>query len=406
MQESISIILVTRNCKETIGHVLNELLQCHRDFRLEVVVIDLCSSDGSLEEISKFSNYLFCRVITKNENLSYATLCNLAATKAKHDTLLFAKSIIVDIALFIKSALEKLSNSQFHAVGLSKTPDCSTRKEDKTASCSPSAIADDIFLCKHEDFNLLGGFCENYNNGLEFSDFAFRLNALLNKKTAFIDIPQRPYDNKNYFLQTSGDQFFSVNWNRFVFDTHKENISRRSSQEAITNTSSQEKCLLSFIFFHQTARLFPDLMLFFQEFPFGNAFEVHCIYGPETDDLAKIKDLATDLHQKHLTKCLFHQATDLASIIDTTRAKHVLFMKDSKFQSDLLAKSLRAILDQSTGMVYLKSSADIAGYLFHKDDFLLCRDYLYPHSDDIELQLLDLNLQFILQLGKGCQEIQ
>ena len=78
MSELVSVIIVNYNHKKYLESCINSVLK--QDFPHEIIIVDNCSSDGSIDFIkNKFSQI---RVIENNQNLGYGPAINKAVRYA------------------------------------------------------------------------------------------------------------------------------------------------------------------------------------------------------------------------------------------------------------------------------------------------------------------------------------
>lgn len=84
---STSIIIVTYNVAGFIAFCIDSILRQEDIGQLEIIVIDNCSSDGSVSFIE--DHYPNVHIISNDKNLGFSKACNQGAQIAKGDTLFF-----------------------------------------------------------------------------------------------------------------------------------------------------------------------------------------------------------------------------------------------------------------------------------------------------------------------------
>ncbi len=94
----LSVIILSYNTKETTRKCLTSLigaLKKVKKFKVEVIVFDNGSTDGSLEMFESFKAYQFFKVIKSKTNIGYAKANNQALRKTKGDYILFLNSDVI-----------------------------------------------------------------------------------------------------------------------------------------------------------------------------------------------------------------------------------------------------------------------------------------------------------------------
>ena len=83
----ISVIIVSYNCKAFLDYCLQSVIKALKQIDSEILVVDNCSTDGSVEYL-KSKKYDF-RIIENKENLGFSKANNKAAKSAKGEYLFF-----------------------------------------------------------------------------------------------------------------------------------------------------------------------------------------------------------------------------------------------------------------------------------------------------------------------------
>lgn len=79
----VSVIIVNYNVKELLGNCINSVLSSSGDLKLEIIVVDNNSFDGSADYINqKFKDYPSVKLIESKVNLGFAKANNLGAKSA------------------------------------------------------------------------------------------------------------------------------------------------------------------------------------------------------------------------------------------------------------------------------------------------------------------------------------
>ena len=83
----ISVIIVSYNCKAFLDYCLQSVCKALKQIDSEILVIDNCSTDGSVEYLK--SKQYDLRIIENKENLGFSKANNKAAKLAKGEYLFF-----------------------------------------------------------------------------------------------------------------------------------------------------------------------------------------------------------------------------------------------------------------------------------------------------------------------------
>lgn len=82
----ISVIIVNWNSGDYLFNCVSSVLEFSGRLSVEVVVVDNCSDDNSLEKIQELSSV---KVIVNDSNLGFSRACNIGAFNATGSFLLF-----------------------------------------------------------------------------------------------------------------------------------------------------------------------------------------------------------------------------------------------------------------------------------------------------------------------------
>lgn len=218
----ISIIIHARNGATPLDRLLSTFSQVNTYQPVELIVIDNASKSHTKKVVAKYSTNDSIRHIKRNKNESIAISNNLAAQKANYPYLLFLNTDIIYTNDVLPLAAAQLQDSDIGVVGIRlddhfpSLPACNipgvqhtgikfvhdsvqdlyrpfqlrlkTIEEAKKVSSGIYAAVNGAFLlCRKEDFEKLGGFCEEYDYGFEDIDFCLRIGSKLKKKCLCIN---------------------------------------------------------------------------------------------------------------------------------------------------------------------------------------------------------------------------
>ncbi|MCX7716681.1 MAG: glycosyltransferase [Endomicrobia bacterium] len=180
----ISIIIPTYNSVNTIGRCLNSIYSQEGVECCEVIVVDDCSTDNTIDEVKKYP----CEILKLDIHSGVSVARNTAAKKAKGEILLFLDSdiIIQDdgimkvIKLFEKDNEIKCVQGVYAKHTISSNPAALSRnyyKYHKISKISDKyiyGINSYCFAIKKELFQSIGGFNSLYD-GVEDVELGLRL---------------------------------------------------------------------------------------------------------------------------------------------------------------------------------------------------------------------------------------
>lgn len=183
MNRSISVIIPNRNGSATIEKCLNAAFSSRYD-NLEVIVVDDCSEDRSVEVIEKFP----CRLIRLERHSGAARARNIGASSSSGDILFFTDSdcLLMEDTLstinrvisangghtvvggtYTKEPYDKGFFSHFQSVFINYSE---TKRQD-----NPDYIAAHAMAISAETFRESGGFSEDFLPIAEDVEFSHRL---------------------------------------------------------------------------------------------------------------------------------------------------------------------------------------------------------------------------------------
>lgn len=221
-KSGISIIILTLNGAKHLERLLETFFETNTYAPVELIIIDHGSTDKTSEVVSLYATRAFIRLINRGRNYSFASSCNLGASKARHPHLLFLNNDIIYTSDVIPAAMARLADPTIGTVGvrLDDNPDSlptgeepgvrhtgiafewDSEKEfyrpvqirhkslaqawDVKSGFYP-AVTGAFLLCRKADFKKLGGFCEEYDYRFEDIDFCLQIGSKLKKKCLCIN---------------------------------------------------------------------------------------------------------------------------------------------------------------------------------------------------------------------------
>lgn len=109
MNDLVSIIVTSYNHAEYLKKRMDSLLdQTYKN--LEIIVVDDCSTDGSIVILENYRKYDHIRVIALEKNTGYANVSNLGAGMAKGDYIMFAECDDFDSPLHVETLVRSLKD--------------------------------------------------------------------------------------------------------------------------------------------------------------------------------------------------------------------------------------------------------------------------------------------------------
>jgi len=216
-KSGISIIILTLNGAMHLERLLETFFEINTYAPVELIIIDHGSTDKTSNVVFQYATRAFIRLINRGRNYSFASSCNIGASKARHPHLLFLNNDIIYTSDALSPAMARLADPIIGAVGvrLDDAPDYlppgkepgvqhtgisfkwDSEKEfyrpvqiryksqalarDAKSGIFP-AVTGAFLLCRKSDYIKLGGFCEEYDYGFEDIDYCLRIGLELNKK--------------------------------------------------------------------------------------------------------------------------------------------------------------------------------------------------------------------------------
>lgn len=216
-KSGISIIILTLNGAKHLERLLETFFETNTHAPVELIIIDHGSTDKTSEIVSLYATRTFIRLINRGRNHSFASSCNLGASKARHPHLLFLNNDIIYTSDVLPPAMARLADPTIGALGVRLDDDPDPLPPGKEPGVQHTGIAFEwdsekefyrpvqirhkslsqardvksgfypavtgaFLLCRKADFKKLGGFCEEYDYGFEDIDFCLQLASRLNKK--------------------------------------------------------------------------------------------------------------------------------------------------------------------------------------------------------------------------------
>lgn len=106
MNESISVIIISYNCKLYVEDCIKSIVITCYEFIPEIIVVDNNSSDGTVEYISEL--YPDVSIIVNNKNVGYAAAINLGVANSSGDYLILSNADVIFKKNTIFGLIEKL----------------------------------------------------------------------------------------------------------------------------------------------------------------------------------------------------------------------------------------------------------------------------------------------------------
>ena len=189
-----SIIITCFNKKEFIARAIRSALNQKyiEKFKIEVIVIDDCSTDSSLEKIIDFENFITIIRNKKNKGLSFSRNKGIRKSRGKYLLMLDGDDYISEDLLYITSKYLD-TNKTWDAAATDYITVSSDRKKIKRFSFKKNPIACGI-LYKRKSFLSTGLYDEKFLT-LEDVDFNIRFKRKFN--IGFVEIPLYRYTMYN-----------------------------------------------------------------------------------------------------------------------------------------------------------------------------------------------------------------
>lgn len=199
----VSIVIPVYNGKDFIRNCLEGLFKNTVYPRYEVIVVDDASTDGSIEVLQEFEKQKKIRIVRNDENLGFAKTCNLGASVANGEYLVFLNMDTFPLSGWLSEMVSTLDkNKEIGACGgkwlypgidrvqhagivfasarnmilpehiyryaPSSLPAVNKEREFQAISCAASAVRKDVFFeCN--------GFDERFLNSFEDIDLWLRI---------------------------------------------------------------------------------------------------------------------------------------------------------------------------------------------------------------------------------------
>ena len=226
----VSMIIVTYNSKQYIKVCIESIIR--QNYSTEIIVIDNCSRDGTVEFV--IQNYPFVKIIKNEKNFGYGTGNNLGVKYAKTENIIILNPDTIMEDKCIEELIKPLEKER----GLITTPKISIYDGSMINSCGHinhftgmgfarglGAKPDDFHDCeyvggavgtcfaiKKRDFVELGGFDENFFMYREDGDFAWRAH-LKDLKILFVPTSVIRHD---YILKVPPEKIYHLEKGRYM----------------------------------------------------------------------------------------------------------------------------------------------------------------------------------------------
>ena len=114
MKPSISIVLPNYNGRNLLERNIPSILEALVGIDNEIIVVDDCSSDDSVEFLEK--SYPAIKIIRSNINCGFSTTCNKGIFAAKHQLLCIANTDVTFTPDYFKKTIVEFSDQSIFAV--------------------------------------------------------------------------------------------------------------------------------------------------------------------------------------------------------------------------------------------------------------------------------------------------
>ena len=114
MKPSISIVLPNYNGRNLLERNIPSILEALVGIDNEIIVVDDCSSDDSVEFLEK--TYPAIKIIRSHINCGFSTTCNKGIYAAKHELLCIANTDVTFTPDYFKKAMIEFSDQSIFAV--------------------------------------------------------------------------------------------------------------------------------------------------------------------------------------------------------------------------------------------------------------------------------------------------
>jgi len=233
----ISIIIPAFNSEKTIEKTIQSILAQKTKEKIELIIVDDCSTDNTIKEIEKFKEVI---LIQQKKNSGPAVARNLGAKKAKGEIILFTDSDCVPEKNWLTEMTKPFQNSEIVGVqGAYKT-----KQKSITARFVQMEIEDRYDLMKKKDFiDFIGSYSAVYRKKefLEFNGFnesfpiasgedpelSFRMEKK-GLKLVFNENAVVYHSHPESFLKYLKIKFWRGYWRILMYKHHKDKIIKDS----------------------------------------------------------------------------------------------------------------------------------------------------------------------------------
>ncbi len=213
---AVSVIILNRNGVGVLQAFLASWEQHNQRLPAEIIVVDHASTDGSLTLLKHWRSRLDLQVIALKHNGSFSDSCNLGASRARADYLLFMNNDIIWLQDALPNMVASLQDGSTGIVGMKLlkivneslhgqhhasevqhlgvrfklnetgywpvevSPTLDNTEHEYSPQLVP-AVTGAALLCRKQDFEAAGRFHSDYFYGFEDVEFCLRLGARLGK---------------------------------------------------------------------------------------------------------------------------------------------------------------------------------------------------------------------------------
>ena len=197
---NLSVIIPVYNKVQLTVNCLRSLNNLNTGVKFEVIIVDNASTDGTQNEIEKLKNELNyeLKYVLNETNLGFAKANNIGAKYAAYETLLLLNNDTLIKEDFITKPLNYLKNKKVGVVGIKLLyPDDLVQHSGVVFNhlkrpehifkfynsdhpfvnrvYEMQSVTGACMFIRKKDFEMTGGFDENYANGWEDMDLCFKL---------------------------------------------------------------------------------------------------------------------------------------------------------------------------------------------------------------------------------------
>lgn len=229
MKDKVSVIIVTYNSKRYLKLCIGSIMK--QDYPLEIIVVDNCSTDGTVEFIR--DNFSFVKIIESKKNLGFGAGNNLGVKYAEGDYLVMLNPDTVVEDGWLKELVKPLKEEKLittpkiltydasmintcgivnHFTGLPFTRDLGSESNVHQKPEYVSGFSGCCFAIRKKDFIAIGGFDENFFLYNEDTDLSWRMH-LKGFKILFVPTSVVRHD---YTLKVPPEKIYHLEKGRYM----------------------------------------------------------------------------------------------------------------------------------------------------------------------------------------------